>query len=80
MKVVRSHFLDELHADWQRLLADRSTRRRTGMEAFHEKLRTLRFLDPACGCGNFLVLAYRELRAERRQKSERGVAVRRLAA
>src|SRR5205823_2848530 len=32
-------------------------------EAFQEKLRTLRFLDPACGCGNFLVLAYRELRA-----------------
>jgi hypothetical protein len=63
MKVLRSLFLDELHADWQRLLADRSTRRRAGMEAFHEKLRTLRFLDPACGCGNFLVLAYRELRA-----------------
>ena len=29
---------------------------------FHKKLRTLAFLDPACGCGNFLVIAYRELR------------------
>jgi hypothetical protein len=29
---------------------------------FHKKLRTLTFLDPACGCGNFLVVAYRELR------------------
>ena len=29
---------------------------------FHKKLRSLTFLDPACGCGNFLVIAYRELR------------------
>jgi type I restriction-modification system DNA methylase subunit len=29
---------------------------------FHKKLRTLTFFDPACGCGNFLVIAYRELR------------------
>ncbi|MBL9187631.1 MAG: class I SAM-dependent DNA methyltransferase [Opitutaceae bacterium] len=32
-------------------------------DAFHDKLASLRFLDPACGCGNFLVVAYRELRA-----------------
>ncbi len=29
---------------------------------FHKKLRRLNFFDPACGCGNFLVIAYRELR------------------
>ncbi len=29
---------------------------------FHKRLQTLNFLDPACGCGNFLVVAYRELR------------------
>ena len=29
---------------------------------FHKKLSTLKFLDPACGCGNFLVITYRELR------------------
>ena len=63
MKVLRSLFLDDLRAEWARLRADRSNRRRAGMEAFHQKLRSLRFLDPACGCGNFLVLAYRELRA-----------------
>ena len=32
------------------------------MFEFHKKLRTLTFLDPACGCGNFLVITYRELR------------------
>jgi hypothetical protein len=62
MKVIRSLFLDELLADWKRLSADRSTRRRAAIESFHERLRSLHFLDPACGCGNFLVLAYRELR------------------
>ncbi len=63
MKVLRSLFLDDLRAEWQRLKADRSSRRRAGLEGFHQRLRSLQFLDPACGCGNFLVLAYRELRA-----------------
>ena len=30
--------------------------------AFHKHLSELNFFDPACGCGNFLVIAYRELR------------------
>ena len=63
MKVLRSLFLDDLRDEWERLQADRSTRRRANIEAFHSKLAGLQFLDPACGCGNFLVLAYRELRA-----------------
>jgi hypothetical protein len=62
MKVLRSLFLDDLGAELDQLKRDRSTRRRANLEAFHQKLRTLRFLDPACGCGNFLVLGYRELR------------------
>jgi len=62
MKVVRSLFLDDLRGEFEQLKRDRSTRRRTGLEGFQEKLRTLKFLDPACGCGNFLLLAYRELR------------------
>lgn len=32
------------------------------LRQFHEKLAVMRFLDPACGCGNFLVIAYRALR------------------
>jgi len=63
MKVLRSLFLDDLSAEWQRLKADRSSRRRASQNEFHQRLRSLQFLDPACGCGNFLVLAYRELRA-----------------
>ena len=63
MKVLRSLFLDDLQAEWKRLKADRSSRRRANQNEFHQRLRSLQFLDPACGCGNFLVLAYRELRA-----------------
>ena len=29
---------------------------------FHDRIAKLKFFDPACGCGNFLVIAYRELR------------------
>ena len=62
MKVIRSLFLDDLRDEFEHLRLDRSTRRRAGLEAFNLRLRGMRFLDPACGCGNFLVLAYRELR------------------
>ncbi len=62
MKVLRSLFLDDLLAEFERLKSDRSSRRRANLETFQKKLRSLNFFDPACGCGNFLVLCYRELR------------------
>ena len=62
LKVIRSLFLDDLRQEFDAIKADRSTRRTARLEEYHLKLRKLRFLDPACGCGNFLVLAYRELR------------------
>jgi hypothetical protein len=62
LKVIRSLFLDELRAEFESIKADRSTRRRGRLEEFHAKLCRLKFFDPACGCGNFLVITYRELR------------------
>ena len=62
MKVLRGLFLDELRAELDAALADRSTRRMERLREFQKKLRRLRFFDPACGCGNFLILAYREIR------------------
>ena len=32
------------------------------LDLFHNKIARLKFLDPACGCGNFLIITYRELR------------------
>jgi hypothetical protein len=62
LKVIQPLFLDDLRAEFERLKARRDTRRRVELEAFHNRLAALRFFDPACGCGNFLVITYRELR------------------
>ena len=62
LKVIGPLFLDELRAEFEKLKALR-TNRKTRLGEFQDKLSRLRFLDPACGCGNFLVIAYRELRA-----------------
>lgn len=56
-KLIKPLFLDALWAEFERVKNNRNR-----LFEFHKKLRTLHFLDPACGCGNFLVIAYRELR------------------
>lgn len=61
-KVIRPLFLDDLRAEYEAALTDKSTRQLARLSDFHKKLATLKFFDPACGCGNFLVIAYRELR------------------
>jgi hypothetical protein len=61
LQLIRSLFLDDLRAEFERLKALRVGKKQRLTE-FQNKLASLRFLDPACGCGNFLVLTYRELR------------------
>ena len=54
------------------------------MREFQERLGALKFFDPACGCGNFLVIAYRELRRlelqviRERERDETGAVASRL--
>ena len=57
LKLIKPLFLDEL---WQEFESIRVNKNK--LPEFHKKLSTLKFLDPACGCGNFLVITYRELR------------------
>ena len=57
LKLIKPLYLDELHAEFERVKGHRNK-----LFEFHKKLRQLTFLDPACGCGNFLVISYRELR------------------
>ncbi len=57
LKLIHPLFLDELRAEFEKIKSNRNK-----LHDFHEKLARLTFLDPACGCGNFLVVAYRELR------------------
>ncbi len=57
LKLIKPLFLDELWAEFHKIKNNKSK-----LFEFHKKLRTLTFFDPACGCGNFLVITYRELR------------------
>ncbi|MDR1081172.1 MAG: class I SAM-dependent DNA methyltransferase [Deltaproteobacteria bacterium] len=57
LKLIGPLFLDDLRMELRRSAGDPA-----GLERFREKLSRLRFLDPACGCGNFLIVAYREVR------------------
>jgi len=57
LRVINPLFMDDLRAEFSS--AKRSGKR---LQALYDKLPTLNFFDPACGCGNFLVIAYRELR------------------
>ena len=63
LKVIEPLFLDELRDEFRRLQARRDSRRIPELIAFQQRLGQLRFFDPACGCGNFFIIAYRELRA-----------------
>ena len=62
LKVIEPLFLNALRAEFERLRARKDSRRRTELAAFQKRLGELKFFDPACGCGNFLIIAYRELR------------------
>jgi hypothetical protein len=62
LKVINPLFMDETRASVATALADRSTRRVARLQELQLGLAQMRFLDPACGCGNFLVIAYREIR------------------
>lgn len=57
LKALRPLFLDELRAEFERVKS-----KPKALPDFHKRLVGIRVFDPACGCGNFLVIAYRELR------------------
>ncbi len=57
LKLIKPLFIDELRGEFE--MCRGNARKLT---EFHEKLSQLKFFDPACGCGNFLIIAYRELR------------------
>jgi type I restriction-modification system DNA methylase subunit len=62
LKLIHPLFLDELWAEFDKIRALKSEVRIARLNEFHDKLASLKFLDPACGCGNFLVITYREIR------------------
>ena len=61
LKVIDPLFLDDLKRELQQIKLVKRGRAQK-LRAFQQKLGRLTFFDPACGCGNFLIIAYRELR------------------
>jgi len=57
LKAIKPLFLDELWEEFGRINNNPKQ-----LQIFHAKISNLKFLDPACGSGNFLVIAYRELK------------------
>ena len=63
LKVIDGLFMDNLRERFQAACKVSGKAKRTAaIHELHQEIGSLQFLDPACGCGNFLVVAYRELR------------------
>ncbi|MCL1894102.1 MAG: hypothetical protein FWG02_07710 [Holophagaceae bacterium] len=58
-KLIDPLFMNELRKEFNSI---KKKANQKALSEFHNKLANLKFLDPACGCGNFLIIAYRELR------------------
>jgi len=56
-KLINPLFMDELWKDFDKVKTDPAA-----LDRFHDKISRLKFLDPACGCGNFLIVTYGKLR------------------
>ncbi|MHB9291196.1 hypothetical protein Holit_00268 [Hollandina sp. SP2] len=62
LKLINPLFVDILWAEFEKIKGQAPGGRKDALLKFHDTLCRLKFLDPACGCGNFLVVSYRELR------------------
>ena len=62
-KVIDPLFLDDLHEEFEQIEALQVIRtKKQKLDDFQKKLASLKFLDPACGSGNFLTETYISLR------------------
>ncbi|MDD6890963.1 MAG: N-6 DNA methylase [Bacteroidales bacterium] len=62
-KVIDPLFMDRLHQEFEEICRLPKGRQRTaGLKQFQERMAGLKFLDPACGSGNFLTETYISLR------------------
>ena len=57
MKVINPLFLDELKEEFEKSKGNSKK-----LNELHKRITNLKIFDPACGSGNFLIIAYKELR------------------
>ncbi|MEH6467372.1 MAG: DNA methyltransferase, partial [Porticoccus sp.] len=57
MKVIEPLFLNELYETLEKIESSA-----TKLKKLQQRLGEVKIFDPACGSGNFLIIAYKELR------------------
>lgn len=57
MKIINPLFLDELNKEFETICGNNEK-----LNKFLLRIRNIKIFDPACGSGNFLIIAYKELR------------------
>ena len=57
MKVIKPLFLDDLRENFERAKGDEEK-----LNKLLNRIGNIKFMDPACGSGNFLIITYKELR------------------
>lgn len=62
MKVIKPLFLDPLQDELDKLQQVTVSKRTKGLQALLVRMGKIKVFDPACGSGNFLIVAYKELR------------------
>lgn len=57
MKVIKPLFLDGLREDFEAAKGNEDK-----LQKLYDRIGNIKFMDPACGSGNFLIITYKELR------------------
>ncbi|WP_375155930.1 DNA methyltransferase [Lacticaseibacillus paracasei] len=57
MKVIKPLFLDGLREDFEAAKGNENK-----LQQLYDRIGKIKFMDPACGSGNFLIITYKELR------------------
>jgi len=63
MKVIEPLFLDELYAEFENIEDNIDAKLKPSrLRKLHDRIAEIKIFDPACGSGNFLIIAFKELR------------------
>lgn len=63
MKVIEPLFLDELYAEFENIEDNIDVKLKPSrLRKLHDRIAEIKIFDPACGSGNFLIIAFKELR------------------
>ncbi|MFT2091893.1 DNA methyltransferase [Paraglaciecola sp. 2405UD69-4] len=63
MKVIEPLFLDELYSEFENIENNIDAKLKPSrLRKLHDRIAEIKLFDPACGSGNFLIIAFKELR------------------